>query len=554
MSDAESQLDAPPPASAHPASAAAAIGDYSKALRGHGAVAIGDYPKARRGASDVGTPPVLKAADAQLDKFTLDQLRAESQRLERWQPIARGMLGRWIDLVGAPTLQCRTRDRAWNAAAERYYADWSQSSADIRGLESFEGLLSGALRLVHVDGDCLVVKHVDAQGTPTLQLVEAQCITDGRERQGVAGQHRHKASANSNIINGIESDAAGRPVRYHLARYNSSGRIDPASVTSIEAELAIYLSGPLRPSQSRGVPRLVYVAKILEKLGEYIQAVCDAATVAAYQALLIVRNNASTTVGLMPGSDQTIATGGSAGSTQRQIKLSPGMVHALEPGEDVKGFNPTQPQAQFAEFVRTLCRVVGCEYSMPLEMVLIDHSQSTAYAGRAAYIQTYRAVDTERARLERTLCVPVYRWLIDDAQARGLITDQDGNPLQTPRDWRTHQWIWPARPSFEPDRDLAAAGMAINLNLTTASAELRKQGLDPDTVFVERSEELRRMAELGITPAGVPGAVAGPPPAAALEPATSSATTSATTSATGDAIGDQTGPPAPAPADGPAPL
>ena len=51
---------------------------------------------------------------------------------------------------------------------------------------------------------------------------------------------------------------------------------------------------------------------------------------------------------------------------------------------------------------------------------------------------------------------------------------------------------------IDPAKEVSANVEAINSNQTTLSEVLRSQGKDPETVFQERADELKRMDALGI--------------------------------------------------------
>lgn len=457
---------------------------------------MGDYPTARRTRQRRGWTPRSLAADAQLDLRTLEALRADSQRAMRSMPLARALVRCLADLtVGrGPRLQCKTADREWNAAAERYFRQWSRRHADARGLLTFEQMTRAVEMQVRIDGDVGAVKVAGGKRTTwdvgSLQLIEGARIGGLLQRgggQNVAG------SGVAGPVSGVELDAAGRPVAYWVAAYDRTGAVNESTQRRIEAADFLFVGNWTRPSATRGEPALTAIIPELEKLHGYIQAITVASEVAACQSLYVKKNNPAAAQTGMLGDTQTRADGRS----ERWEEMQAGRVWYLEPDEELGQIKPEQPATTMPDYVRMLVRLIAVDLGLPLEAALLDFSQSTAYAGRTGFELVDRALQPRRELLENRWLRPTAEWVLGLAMLAGELPYRE--------DWAEMQWQWPAKLVFEPEREVAAALAAINGNLATKRSVIEARGDDADEVFEQRAQERRRERELGITPVEAPG-------------------------------------------------
>ena len=477
----------------------------------------GDYAGAKRNRLKSGPAPLLMSADANLDGWTLDRLRSESQRLMRNSPIARAMVKRLVDrTVGSGmTLQCTTTSRDWNEKAEAMFACWASDYCDRRGLMSHGQLQRLAIRSMIVDGDLGFIETKGLgegeQDVLRLQAIEAQRIGGmngwgpgpgaGGGAGGGGGVGNSNASAGTDeatTVNGVRMDAGGRPLEFAVVAFNKSGTGLAAGSSSarwINAADFIFVACPVMASQTRGEPRLAALINLSGAMNEYIAATVQAAQVGACQAMIVESAAPAEMQAAILGETVTVEDG----SEQRIERIESGQIRYLGLGEKMTAFRPEQPTTQFGDFLRMLMRIAGTDMDLPLELVLLDHSQSTAYAGRAALATVKSAIDDVRAFLIRVMLRRNYVRVIGALIAAGK--------LEFIEDWQKHRWVPPAQPSFEPEKDAAAAKLMIENNLTTKQEVLSQQGMDLETVLEQRAREKKMEAELDVTPPSVPGSI-----------------------------------------------
>ncbi len=461
-------------------------------------LALGDYNAARRTRLKSGRRPWVGSGDAHLDQPTLTALRTESQRAARNNPVARAMLRRLRDCVigRGMTLQVTASDREWALNVQDRFTEWFETQADVRGLLSGSAMQGMVFEAMLRDGDVGTLQCLTERGHQ-LQIVEGDLIGNPN---GVRDS--------DTMVNGVETDAWGRPVAYHVAQYQRTGSgIKPGSWRRLEASNFIFLAHLQRPSQTRGEPALAASIDLLNHLDRLIEAVIVAMRVAACQAMVVKRN--------FPGLAQNSLLGGVVqrgdGTVERRLEIQPGAVTLLNPGEEMEQFRPEHPHQQFDQMARTLIRMVGTDLYLPLELVLLDYSQTNFHSARSASAQAYRGFDAMADWFRSRWLRPIYRWWVGEQMAMGRIEWRE--------DWADHNWIAPPRPVFDPKAEAEATLTRINGNLETLDEALSREGRDIREVLVQRALEVAEQDRLNITPPGLPGQQPTQGPAADAQPA-----------------------------------
>ena len=152
--------------------------------------------------------------------------------------------------------QSMVTDAALREQIQALWRDWVEE-ADHDGRTDFYGLQSLAMRSVVEGGECLIKlipqsNSLDSVVPLKLQLLEPELLP----------MHLNSMLPNGNVIrSGIEFDAQGQRVAYHLYQHHPNDGVFPMSSESlvpirIDAAQIIHLFRPLRPGQIRGEPWL----------------------------------------------------------------------------------------------------------------------------------------------------------------------------------------------------------------------------------------------------------------------------------------------------------
>src|SRR5690606_24190967 len=104
-------------------------------------------------------------------------------------------------------------------------------------------------------------------------------------------------------------------------------------------------------------------------------------------------------------------------------EFQPGMIVRLPRGAKMNPFSPSVTTLDTQHQKRQIMREIGLAVGLPLELTLLDHSDSSFSANRAT-LETYKRTARHTQRwLSRTLHSRVYRWKIAHWVAAGLLPD-----------------------------------------------------------------------------------------------------------------------------------
>lgn len=197
-------------------------------------------------------------------RFDADQMtRLELVRKSRYFERNSGIVNRLADLFeqftvgacGVPMIPT-SDDEDWNVKASEVWSEWCRVP-DLTSRQSFSTLQSLIARTWFVDGEVFILKTRGSStygSRPRVQLIEGH-------RVQTPSQHWHREGVD--IIDGIEIDANGRPVRYWVRDTLKADEYVP-----IPAEEIIHVFEPSRSGQYRGLPFMYSVLNDLHDLDD----------------------------------------------------------------------------------------------------------------------------------------------------------------------------------------------------------------------------------------------------------------------------------------------
>lgn len=471
----------------------------------------------------------VRAQTADADALpNLEDMRARSRHLIMNAPLAGGAINTVaINVVGAglrmspqadgaalATLAGITPDqvRSFEEAAEREWRLFCRAEhADAAGRLTFAAMQDMAFRAVLASGDAFALVTSAPRARPfdfALQLVEADRVCNPNR----------KSDANT-LAGGVEYDAAGRPVAYHVAEIQRTTS-HATSWRRLEATApdgtprVLHLMVPDRIGQSRGVPFLAPVMAALADLKRYTEAEITAAVLNACIAIL-----GESPTGDSPLAREAAAAGNPAASTpgfqRANIDFEAGMVlEGFMPGETIKSFDATRPNAGFDAFVQAILRQVGARLGLPFE-VLVLHFTASYSAARAALLQAWAMFRTRRAWLAAALCQPTYELVLRNAILRGRLAAPGflTDPLLRAA-WCGARWTGPSPGQIDPLKEVNAAEKRLALTLSSRTRETAElTGDEWEQVAAEQAWEAGILRETGLSQPAPATAPAEAPPA-----------------------------------------
>ena len=285
------------------------------------------------------------------------------------------------------------------------------------------------------------------------------------------------------ITAGVERNAWGRPVAYHLYKQHpGDGGRTPFSFSletkRIAAARLLHLKLADRIRQARGVSIFASVLGRLDDIKDYEESERVAAKVAASMAAFIRK-----------GSPDFYSP--EADGEPRDLRFRPGMVFDdLMPGEEIGTIDTNRPNPQLETFrsgqLRAIASGVGCTYSS-----LSKNYDGTYSAQRQELVEGWGLYGVLTNEFISQFVRPVYHRFIANALAARLIRLPSGIDVESLND---ALFLPPQMPWIDPLKE-ANAWETMERNGHASGPEIiRRRGQNPMDVL-EQESRWRRLAE-----------------------------------------------------------
>jgi lambda family phage portal protein len=383
-------------------------------------------------------------------------------------------------MTGDPGLDREQLDY-WEAWSSSFQADWARRQ-DWSGLERL------ALRHRFLDGDCFAILHQTGGGDIQSEFPLAVQVLEG-DRVSAPD------TVSDDNVHGVEIDyLTDRVLGYHFTvprrgqrkRHTLGGLwydtvFYPAhEETGEPAVLHVY--EPSRLTQSRGVTAFHAVFDICGMFEDL-----NFAKLVQQQVVSCIAVFVQTERDYRWGNRET--ENRKDGTADTFEELYPGLVTRLRPGEKVESFSPRVPNAEYFEHVRLILRMIGMSLGMPLELVLLDTTDTTFHGYRGALQQAQKGFVGTQVRYPKRFGSPVWRRLLQlwNNQAAA------GNSKQYRHKWRGEGW-----PYVDPKTDAEAERVRLRSGLASPRQIQQERGRSWDDVKAEMVEDYASAIELAV--------------------------------------------------------
>lgn len=444
----------------------------------------------------------------------LGTLQQRSRDLFMNSGVARAAIGRYGTNVIGPGLRLRAlpdadvlgisneQAKAWATRVQREFALWASShECDSQGLNDFYELQLLTFISWLMSGDVFgLLQLSEPERQPyelRIHLLEADriCNPAGKDKDPL-------------FRNGVEIDASGRVVAYHVrSNHPLTQGLGAAAPTWTRVPVWGEESGRLnilhlmiaeRPEQYRGVPILAPVIEQCKQITRYSEAELMGAVVSALLTVFVKTETPQTPLGeALP--DEEKVTPADSPAADFNYELGPGAIIGLNPGEDIQTVNPSRPNAQFDAFVNATATQIGAALDVPAELLLLRFTASYS-ASRAALLEAWKGFRMRRTWMANDFCSPVYREWLEEAILKGRIEAPgyfDDYVVQAA--WSRANWHGPSPGQIDPLKEVNAAAERIDRGLSTHAREaLEISGMDFDEIVQEQAVERQMLREAGI--------------------------------------------------------
>jgi lambda family phage portal protein len=429
---------------------------------------VRSYDAGKNDRLNAGWHPAWNESAEMTDKAYRDNIRARARDLERNSDIFNGITSAFErNIVGRGiTLQAKTNDEDLNKELESLWGIWCRAkNCDVNGVLYFAEIIRMAVRRKHVDGGILIAKVYTGAGVVPLQLQLIE--VDELDISAV-----NPSGKGNTIIAGVEVNNFGKPVGYHIRAYRPDGT---AGITSryIPREDVIFYSHKTRPSQIREISPTAPTVPRIRDVNSYMEAVSVKERVAALLAVFITKLNPSGT-GLGRPSSRIETMPGSAG--YGGLKLTPGMVTELQPGEDIKVVAPAGQGGSAEAFIRIQQRISGAGQGLSYETISREMSQVNDSSARQGLIEDELTYSIEQDALIEHVLREIYESFVISAVLAGAV--------KIPQFWEnkhkylTHEWVPQGHKWIDPKKEADANKIAIESGQRTLAQITAENGRD----------------------------------------------------------------------------
>ena len=353
-----------------------------------------------------------------------------------------------------------TKDLASKRRAQQAFLSWTDQ-CDFEGRRDFFGFQADLLRCVLTDGEALVLMTpTGANAVPLeMRLLTSEFLDSSKV---VVGK----------ILDGIEYDAMGRRVAYHVYPKHPADYPRFESVR-IPASQVLHVFSPPAAGAPRGVSFLEPALTAMRELQSFTESELVRSRVASLFAGFV-----RTMDGSNPLADSTGA-----------LTLEPGSVSKLDAGQEISFSSPNQPM-NFEPYVRAQLRGIASALNAPYE-IFADVSQTTFASGRAALLNWKRWLEMLQYHvLVFLFCRPVWDMWVRLALIAGVL---DGSPEDF-----SARWVCPPLPMLDSRAEVLADVERVRSGFTSRSEIVNQSGLDAEELETEIAAENRRADALGL--------------------------------------------------------
>ena len=382
------------------------------------------------------------------------------------------------DSIGAEIrLQVRTGNRAADSRIETLWSEWAEAV----GL----GEKLWTMRLAKFeDGEAFAMLITNPKLQSPVQL-DLRLL----EADQVSSPYLQLESPTG--VDGIEFDAAGNPIAYHVLKQHPGDPFlvagSPLDYYRVAAENMLHYFRVRRPGQARGIPECTSTVGLSASMRRYTGAVVAAAETAADLAMVI---ESSAPASGADEDDQEEVT------AMETIELEKNQATVLPKGWKLGQARSEQPTTTYAQFKHEVIGEAARPVCMPYNIAAGDSAGYNYASGRLDHQTYYRAQRIERALLRRRVLEPLFRdWFRELALVARVM--KIALPVALWQIQRT--WLFDGHEHVDPVKEASAQKTRLESHTTTLAREYGAQGLDWEEELEQAAREKERMEQLGLS-------------------------------------------------------
>lgn len=360
------------------------------------------------------------------------------------------------------TPQASTTDKKWNALAEKYFANQtdSQFAFDVGGRYNFAKSQQAMLRFRYRDGDSAAILTESAARNAMFSFYEGHQI-------GSAAF----ASDQDKWRDGVLLDQNNRAVAYRFLG-------DGDATTDIGSENVAFLCDYERGGQSRGLSILAHAINHLLDSAEITSYIKTGVKLANQYGYWIeypqgTQKSTDTAAARLGGNNNVTKVQTPSGPVTLKQIYGAGAIPDLPPGATMKFNSATHPHPNNLSLIEFLIRDIAWGVGLSPE-VLWNIAALGGANTRFVLADAQAWIEEQQAELVRVYCSRVWIYSIAKAMKNGRL------PKCADAEWWKHIWIPPPRLTVDFGRDGKLQIEQLKMGVITFSQLVGWQGRDFD--------------------------------------------------------------------------
>ncbi|UAN61548.1 phage portal protein [Serratia sp. JSRIV006] len=403
----------------------------------------------------------------------------------------------------------------YGRVVEAHWRTWSGDSGrycDVERKQTVSQMLRLGFRHKLVDGDSLLVMQYRtdrlgngrAQYATTVQVIDPDRLSNPN---GVFDM--------PNIRGGVEIDADGAPIAYHIREAHMGDWWSGAKTMTWQRVLretdwgrpiVIHDFDHERGSQHRGTGILTPVVQRMKMLIKYDQTELEAAIINAIFGAFIESPYDRDMVESALDTEHTELGEYQSGRVEfhndRRLSLQNGArMPILYPGEKIGTVTAERPNSNFKEFESAVLRNFAAATGLSTQQVTQDWSDVNYSSARSALLEAWKTLTRRRTDYANGTAQPVLSAFIEELHDTQDLPLPAGAPdfLEAKTAYCRAQWMGPGRGWVDPVAEKKGAILGMEAGLSTLEIEAAENvGEDWEELLDQRQREIAAYKERGL--------------------------------------------------------
>ncbi|MBE0152705.1 phage portal protein [Serratia fonticola] len=403
----------------------------------------------------------------------------------------------------------------YGRVVEAHWRTWSGDSGrycDVERKQTVSQMLRLGFRHKLVDGDSLLVMQYRtdrlgngrARYATTVQVIDPDRLSNPN---GVFDM--------PNIRGGVEIDADGAPIAYHIREAHMGDWWSGAKTMTwqrVQREtewgrpIVIHDFDHERGSQHRGTGILTPVVQRMKMLIKYDQTELEAAIINAIFGAFIESPYDREMVESALDTEHTELGEYQSGRVEfhndRRLSLQNGArLPILYPGEKINTVTAERPNSNFKEFESAVLRNFAAATGLSTQQVTQDWSDVNYSSARSALLEAWKTLTRRRTDYANGTAQPVLSAFIEELHDTQDLPLPTGAPefLEAKTAYCRAQWMGPGRGWVDPVAEKKGAILGMEAGLSTLEIEAAENvGEDWEELLDQRQREIAAYKERGL--------------------------------------------------------